>query len=234
MLPAARMGASSRASPLPCVPGGTRSAGCGLRPVGGPAVTQMGVTRSCGIVRRVVPTPVVPGPAFGGLRSRPGRVPRVVRRWATRRTVRLGWVVVKPKTTTCSGVVVVRIATCRYRRVSRPAARGPRTAPARPHPGDGHPQLGGPCPPSRSGLSQNACSILALVYAVPRHLPGAHPAPRAPTRRPSALVRSRGPRDPGPTSAARPGPSPARHRPQPAGPAARRSPEPRDPRTASP
>ncbi len=74
LLPATRMGASSRAS---LRPGAWRDAVCGL---GAPSGWRSrghedGVTRSCGVVRRVVPLPVVAGLSFRGLWSRSGRVP---------------------------------------------------------------------------------------------------------------------------------------------------------------
>jgi hypothetical protein len=125
LLPAARMGASSRAS--------LRSwcrAGRGVRARGSVRLAirghEDGVTCSCGIVRRIVPAPVV-CPVFRPWRwAAVGRAPGAVRRWGDPRTVRRGLVLVKPETTRCSGPRVVRIATCRVRPRPHTVARRPR------------------------------------------------------------------------------------------------------------
>ena len=79
------------------VPGGTRSAGSGLRPVGDLAVTKDGVTRSCLIVRRIVPAPVGCRPSVRGIGPRSGGSGRSSGAGATFRLYAAAGAVVKPK-----------------------------------------------------------------------------------------------------------------------------------------
>jgi hypothetical protein len=124
------------ASPASRVPGARRDALCGLASVRlAVPRSRDGVTRSCGTVRRVVLLPDPSMPLRRRFRLLPRGVSKVFRRPGDPPTIRVGGMVVKPQTTTCSGVMGDRIATYGFRAPPCPVAAGPRSRVVRPRSG---------------------------------------------------------------------------------------------------
>ena len=104
-------------------------------------------------------------------------VSRVVRRQGDLSTVGLRNGPVKPKTTRCSGVGVIRIATCGLRACPRSARIGPRSGGVRPRSRASRQHRSGRSSTPRAGVVHRTCVLLCT--------PGKRSAPR----RPVALLR---------------------------------------------